>query len=207
MSLFSSTLQAEARGMYNWEEGLSLARESSRAELIQLVAAADHVACVLQGSTISFALMGGFSLWLRGSRRDTHDVDIAVGCNMLQLREVLSAQQRILRPAGPVSGVMRIFVKVGGEHNPGIPELYVMVDLILCGSLGAPVDVHTASELVTATTPLGPRQFPLLNIGSILNSKLGAFFGRREASDYLDIKFITQHFADKALEPKMASEG
>jgi hypothetical protein len=28
---------------------------------------------------------------------------------------------------------MRIYVQTGGDINPGIPEIYVMVDLILSG--------------------------------------------------------------------------
>lgn len=39
----------------------------------------------------------------------------------------------ILRPAGPVSGVMRTYIKVGGQLNPSLTERFVMVDLILRG--------------------------------------------------------------------------
>jgi hypothetical protein len=51
---------------------------------------------------------------------------------------------RIWRPLGPTSGVLRIFIGVGGE-NTGVPELRVMVDVILRGECHLPsdsVDTH-----------------------------------------------------------------
>ena len=46
---------------------------------------------------------------------------------------------RVWRPLGPTSGVLRLFVKVGGE-NSGVPELKVMVDVILRGECHLPSD-------------------------------------------------------------------
>ncbi len=40
---------------------------------------------------------------------------------------------RILLPRGPVSGVMRAYVLVGGSHNAGLAEVPVCVDLITEG--------------------------------------------------------------------------
>jgi hypothetical protein len=41
----------------------------------------------------------------------------------------------VLRPSGPVSGVMRVFVRTGGQHNPGLnlDEVLTEVDIILRG--------------------------------------------------------------------------
>jgi len=39
----------------------------------------------------------------------------------------------VIRPLGPVSGVMRIFVQTGGVHNPGLEKVKTEVDLILKG--------------------------------------------------------------------------
>jgi len=94
--------------------------------------------------------MGGFSLKMRGSQRNTYDVDVAIGCEMVQLIEALKTQPRsvkllwrtmelsrpsVLRPSGPVSGVMRIFIRTGGQHNPGLnlDEVLTEVDKILRG--------------------------------------------------------------------------
>jgi hypothetical protein len=49
---------------------------------------------MFQANGIPYAFMGGFALKLRGSTRDTYDVDVAVGCTMQRLIEVLSAQPR-----------------------------------------------------------------------------------------------------------------
>ena len=38
--------------------------------------------------------MGGFSMLLRGSSRDTHDVDVAVGCDMGQLIQAIAGEPR-----------------------------------------------------------------------------------------------------------------
>jgi hypothetical protein len=42
---------------------------------------------------------------------------------------------RVLRPSGPVSGVMRVFVRTGGQHNPelNLDEVLTEVDIILRG--------------------------------------------------------------------------
>ncbi|KAF2490757.1 hypothetical protein BU16DRAFT_565687 [Lophium mytilinum] len=152
---------------------------------------------VFQANNIAFAIMGGFALKLRGSTRDTRDVDIALGCTMQRLIEVLSAQPRIRRPAGPTSGVMRVFVKVGGQLTPGIPELWVMVDLILRGSLGAPDNPQTASETVSVTTSVGPKQYLVLDILNTMISKLGAFFARGAINDYNDLVFLILRYAEQ----------
>lgn len=67
---------------------------ANRVVLSQLVAAADLVSQVFQANSIPYAFMGGFALKLRGSTRDTHDIDVAVECTMQRLIEVLSGQPR-----------------------------------------------------------------------------------------------------------------
>lgn len=120
-----------------------------------LLAAADYVTEVLVRNQVSYALMGGLSLRLRGSSRGTHDVDIVVGCDMNRLLEVIRPLERLVlasflfdtkrkekrssdvcrirRPAGPTAGVMRVFVTVGGDANPTITKQIVGVDFILQG--------------------------------------------------------------------------
>lgn len=61
-----------------------------------LFAAADYVTRMLMVNQISYTLIvGGGSLRLRGSSRGTHDVDIAVGCDMNRLLEVIRPQTRL----------------------------------------------------------------------------------------------------------------
>ncbi|PMD64203.1 uncharacterized protein K444DRAFT_714034, partial [Hyaloscypha bicolor E] len=121
--------------------GFSLAANSHQTELSHLILAADHITGIFQTGGISYALIGGFSLQLRGSPPNTFDVHVAVGSSMRQLIELFILHPHVLCPLGPVSGVMRIWVRTGGDHNPGqgIRELDVGVDIILPGgSLGAP---------------------------------------------------------------------
>jgi hypothetical protein len=79
-------------GTYTVEQGLNLTAMSHQTELNNLISAADHVTEIFQTGDISYALMGGFSLKLRGSPRNTFDVDVAVGYNMVQLIEILTPQ-------------------------------------------------------------------------------------------------------------------
>ncbi|KAF2691387.1 hypothetical protein K458DRAFT_353109 [Lentithecium fluviatile CBS 122367] len=163
----------------------------------QLIAAADFVSQVFRANNIPFALMGGFALKLRGSNRDTHDVDVAVGCTMQRLIEVLSAQSRVRRPAGPTSGVMKVFVRVGGQLNPGVSELWVAVDMILRGSLGAPDNPQNSSEVLTFSTAAGPKQLPVIDILSAMGSKLNAYYARQGQSDYQDISFLITKYPEQ----------
>lgn len=93
MSSESSAPQAETR-IYTVEQGFSLASASARADVRHLLSAADFITQLFEGKSIPFAIMGGFSLGLRGSRRQTHDVDIAAGCTMRQLQQAIAGQPR-----------------------------------------------------------------------------------------------------------------
>ncbi|KAI1916867.1 hypothetical protein LOZ53_003154 [Ophidiomyces ophidiicola] len=188
---------AQVSGTYTVEQGMALARASRLVRNEHLLLAARQITQKLTASNIPYALMGGFSLSLRGSRRDTFDVDIAAGCNMLQLIQAVSNNERILRPLGPMSGVLRLFVQVESGNEP---EIHVMVDLILQGSLGAPSDLRTSSEAISINTETGPQTFAVLNIKSIAESKLGAFFARGSSNDFTDIQFLILTFPEKVYE-------
>lgn len=81
-------------GTYTHEQQQVLIIAANRALTSQLLAAADLVSQVFQANDIPYALMGGLALKLRGSTRDTQDVDVAVECTMQRLIEVLSTQSR-----------------------------------------------------------------------------------------------------------------
>lgn len=59
-----------------------------------LFAATEYVTELLTQNRVSYTIMGGFSLRLRGSDRATHDVDIAVGCDMNRLLQLIRPQTR-----------------------------------------------------------------------------------------------------------------
>ena len=90
----SRRLTQQQPGTYTPEQQHGLSMAAIVASTPQLLAAADLVSQVFQANGIPFAFMGGFALKLRGSIRDTQDVDVAVGCTMQRLIEVLSAQSR-----------------------------------------------------------------------------------------------------------------
>ncbi|KAH7395256.1 hypothetical protein DE146DRAFT_659654 [Phaeosphaeria sp. MPI-PUGE-AT-0046c] len=198
MSRAPSTQQQP--GTYTPEQMCTLTIAANRAVTSQLLAAAELMAQVFQANDIPYALMGGFALKLRGSTRDTYDVDVAVDCTMQRLIEVLSTQHSVRRPAGPTSGVMmRVFVLVGGQSNPGVPELWVAVDVILHGSLGAPEHPQDSSEVVTVSTEAGQKQFPVIDILHAMASKLNAYYSRQGPNDYTDITFLIRRFPEQVF--------
>ncbi|KAE9363251.1 hypothetical protein N431DRAFT_450043 [Stipitochalara longipes BDJ] len=167
-------------GTYTPQQHSQLTAESHNAGPENLTAATDYVTQIFRANGIPYALMGGFALKLRGNTRNTYDVDLAVGCDMSQLIAVLASQNRllsVLRPFGPVSGVMRIFVRTGG-------------------SLGTPLNPQTASENLNVTTPLGPRQYTFLTMPHMIRMKLGAFCARQGDNDYNDIVWLIRSFTD-----------
>ncbi|KAI9729158.1 MAG: hypothetical protein M1834_007065 [Cirrosporium novae-zelandiae] len=173
----------------------SLMVASQNADNRNLISAADYLAQILQTNGVVFAFMGGFAVNLRGSGRTTHDVDIAVGTTMLELRQTFIQQQRVVLPAGPTSGVLRIFVKTGGPWDGfDIPEKTVEIDLILSGALGFPENFQTDSEIISTNTVLGIKQYPVLTILYMMRSKLNAFYDRQSVNDYEDITWLTAHY-------------
>jgi hypothetical protein len=59
-----------------------------------LRAAALYLTTRFREAHIVMAIMGGYSVIIRGSSRRTHDVDIAIGSNMGALRQALVGGQR-----------------------------------------------------------------------------------------------------------------
>ena len=84
--------QTQQPGTYTVEQSISLGSASANAHASPLTAAADFISQIYEENDIAYALMGRFSMMLRGSTRRTFDIDIATGCNMQLLIQVLSAQ-------------------------------------------------------------------------------------------------------------------
>ncbi len=59
-----------------------------------LRAAAVYLTKLFDDAHIPVAIMGGYSIILRGSPRSTHDVDIAIGATMAAVRQALVGEQR-----------------------------------------------------------------------------------------------------------------
>ena len=59
-----------------------------------LWAAVLYMAQLFESNDAIYAVMGGFSMRLRGSSRETTDIDIAVNIKMKRLWEILTPQPR-----------------------------------------------------------------------------------------------------------------
>lgn len=60
----------------------------------KLALAAKYVTEVFAYYQTPYAIIGGWAIFLRGSRRDTQDVDITVGVTMEHLKQILLADAR-----------------------------------------------------------------------------------------------------------------
>ncbi|KAK8047378.1 hypothetical protein PG996_015442 [Apiospora saccharicola] len=172
---------------YTPDQGERLTQSSRHPSRIELCYALEFMAELIQAKGISYAVMGGLALNLRGSRRETHDVDIVVACNMLTLRQACIGVERIKVPIGPTSGVMRVFLEVG--------QKWIQVDLILAGSLGAPYNLSTTTESVTLPKSAGAKLCTAINIRCQFQSKLGSLLARNSTADYLDLEFMCNQFS------------
>lgn len=62
--------------------------------VLNLGLAARYISDVLASYRIPFAMIGGWAIYLRGSGRQTQDVDVAVATSMEYLQQVLLAHSR-----------------------------------------------------------------------------------------------------------------
>ncbi|KAF2667876.1 hypothetical protein BT63DRAFT_303939 [Microthyrium microscopicum] len=161
--------------------------------------AALYVSSLLNSAGIVHALMGGWSLHLRGSARRTVDIDFACGCNMNDLKIALKGQPKVLWPAGPTSGVARIFTQVEDQN---MPEMWVEVDLLLSGAFGL-VSVDEFPSIIELI-PYQDVNFPVLNIERIMKTKLEAYRQRHTAKDFEDLIFLIQRYYTEIYEVRSA---
>jgi hypothetical protein len=143
---------ASINNTYDMNDDIDDLEEKSKvASYENFAAARDYMLDLLRRHGFSTALMGGYSLYLRGSPRRTIDIDIAVRATMLNLESAIHREQRqvhlheasaiifdsstrLLWPRGLKADVVRTFVKTGLPHdNSGSREQLVQVDLKLEG--------------------------------------------------------------------------
>jgi hypothetical protein len=78
--------------IYTAQQGFELAKASMVATRTHLDLAADFLVHVFDSNHVSYAFMGGYSLALRGSLRETYDIDLTIGCDMDKLVQIIKAQ-------------------------------------------------------------------------------------------------------------------
>ena len=84
--------QQRSRDTYTADELDDLEELASDPSDANLRRASNYMVHLLAESRVGHGLMGGYSLYLRGSGRRTIDVDIAVNCTMRRLREIVASQ-------------------------------------------------------------------------------------------------------------------
>lgn len=71
--------------------------DNNRIEQKNLIVAAVFIARLLESSGIAYALMGGLGMKLRGSSRETFNVDILASVSVKRLWDVLVPQPRSVK--------------------------------------------------------------------------------------------------------------
>ncbi|KAJ5902848.1 hypothetical protein N7495_003376 [Penicillium taxi] len=185
--------------IYNTDRFAELYYPSNTADLLQLGLAARYVALLFESYQITYAFIGGWAVYLRGGRRSTQDIDIAVASPMNVLKQILTAQPRIHFPAVHGRTSIQIFIDTGrtfDEEFPHVPDLAV-------SNLGTPEDLHSSREPINPYRPT-PLASPVLVLGLVfqIHAKLDAFArrGEQESKDFVDLEFLFTQYATQIPE-------
>ncbi|KAJ5274593.1 hypothetical protein N7497_005196 [Penicillium chrysogenum] len=159
---------------------------AARASEDQLAKAASYLEQAFSG--MKTAWFGGWALKLRGSRRETHDLDFLVlVSSVVEVRAVLAQYSWAILAFYEIGGVQeRMFIDIGERGQ------LVGVDIILSGAIGTPDLRELASrESISPSfqTPQG-NQVNVIHITWQVETKLTAWFSRRKNSDFLDLEFL-----------------
>ncbi|KAK0740765.1 hypothetical protein B0T18DRAFT_215834 [Schizothecium vesticola] len=91
---------------------------------------------LFQRRNITFALLGGWAVFLRGGTRTTEDVDFTAASTMNLLKEAMLPEQRLCSPQIHGATSIQVFVHTGGPWDPSVPHVLpytVSVDIIIGG--------------------------------------------------------------------------
>ncbi|PWY91807.1 hypothetical protein BO94DRAFT_512834 [Aspergillus sclerotioniger CBS 115572] len=164
-----------------------LERNAARARSDQLAKAASYLEQAFSG--METAWFDGWALRLRGSRRETHDLDFLILVpSVIEVRTVLAqyswAILAFYETAGGIQERMFIDIDEGGQ--------VVGVDIIISGAIGTPnLSESESRESIPPSfqTPQGSR-VNVIHITWQVEIKLTAWFARRKHSDFLDLVFL-----------------
>lgn len=85
---------AEINNTYHIDNLDDLEEKAADANSRNFAAALDYISRLLNRNSVSWALMGGYSLSLRGSGRQTFDIDVAVQATMLTMQKIIKNEQQ-----------------------------------------------------------------------------------------------------------------
>ncbi|KAG5798775.1 hypothetical protein H9Q69_002183 [Fusarium xylarioides] len=174
-----------------------LERNAVQADDTQMAKAASMLQGAFDGQA-HYAWFGGWALKLRGSSRETKDLDLLVLANdVRQVRAILSPHSWAILAYYEIMGSKqeRMFVDIGENGQ------VVGVDIVLSGQLGTPVlGEEDSLELITPDfeTPQGS-QVPVIPLTWQVEGKLRAWMSRKKQSDYFDLKFLFRKYGREEI--------
>ncbi|KAF5578920.1 hypothetical protein FPANT_9792 [Fusarium pseudoanthophilum] len=179
-----------------------LERNAVRADDTQMAKAASMLQEAFDGKA-HYAWFGGWALKLRGSSRETKDLDLLVlADDVRQVRAILSAYSWAILAYYEIMGSMqeRMFVDIGEDGQ------VVGVDIVLSGkpirSAGrkAYLGEEDSLELITPCfeTPQGS-QVPVIPLTWQVECKLRAWMSRKKQSDFFDLKFLFRKYGREEI--------
>ncbi|KAB5581053.1 hypothetical protein GE09DRAFT_461148 [Coniochaeta sp. 2T2.1] len=175
--------------------------------------AARYMVSLLRRHGIPFAFLGGWAIRLRGGRRATQDIDIAVAgyMGMDYLKAVLLQEPRLCIPQIHGATSIQVFVHTGGHWDPKSPTATVFtvsMDIIIGGNLGTPPDIPNGTEQIrpAASSTQGRQAVPVIDLFYQVSTKLSAHYTRRDESriggnnDYLDLDFLVRAYTEQIFQ-------
>nr|POE94574.1 hypothetical protein CFP56_16813 [Quercus suber] len=126
-----------------------------------------------------YAILGGFSMQLRGGRQSTRDIDIVTSVRMKGVWTAITGEDRIVMPDSRlVEGVVKIFVKTGFRSSP------------------RKLDDHL--EVVGPFDFFGQRlYFNILDIASMMRIQVECCLSRAESRDFEDVRYMINSHASQ----------
>ncbi|SCV25452.1 uncharacterized protein FFB14_00345 [Fusarium fujikuroi] len=143
-----------------------------------------------------YAWFGGWALKLRGSSRETKDLDLLVlATDVRQVRAILAPYTWAIISYYEIMGSIqeRMFVDIGENGQ------LVGVDVVLSGQLSTPIlGEEDSLELITPQfqTPQG-NEVPVIFLTWQVEGKLKTWISRKKRSDYLDLVFLFREYGNE----------
>ncbi|KAI0205496.1 hypothetical protein F4808DRAFT_236120 [Astrocystis sublimbata] len=192
----SSGIQPAARyfGQTSPQELKDLEKNAVKATDKQMAKAASYLQIAFAGQY--YAWFGGWALKLRGSRRDTKDLDLLVVAeDVCQVRATLAPYSWAILNYWEISGSIqeRMFVDVGEEE-----EQVVGVDIVLSGALDTP-DLREPGSFAlikpSFRTPQGD-SVSVIELDWQVECKLKTWMSRKKESDFQDLQFLFENYEE-----------
>lgn len=193
----------------------------SAANLVTSLLVVHQLESAKQGRSVGdpelcYAILGGFSMQLRGGRQSTRDIDLVTSVKMKGVWEALTGESRyvfslprvigsicsaadmlilhsiVLPDSRLVEGVLKTFVKTGSPWDKCTTQHRIEVDFKQAGFRGAPRKIAENADRIGPFDFFGqPLHFNVLNIPSMMRIKVQCCLTRAEQRDFDDVRWMT----------------